>query len=153
MKTPKDFEYDLWISDDGACMVRIKSTGEVIEVEREVMRVPRLEEKRLRREIQTEQENGGQLFLKLQPTDETGETWLVDTYDFQSELMVNIFKDKFCKTLTPTQLSIFRECLLGEHGVREYAWTHNVSHVAVLKTIMAIRKKFKKYFSDRLPNA
>ncbi len=50
MKTPKDFEYDLWISDDGACMVRIKSTGEVIEVEREVMRVPRLEEKRLRRE-------------------------------------------------------------------------------------------------------
>lgn len=37
MKTPKDSEYDLWISDDGAYMVRGKSTSEVIEVERDVI--------------------------------------------------------------------------------------------------------------------
>ena len=33
-KTPVEFDYDLWTTEDGKCMVRIKATGEVTEVER-----------------------------------------------------------------------------------------------------------------------
>ena len=44
-KTPVEFDYDLWTTEDGKCMVRIKSTGEVTEVDREVMKALRAEEK------------------------------------------------------------------------------------------------------------
>ena len=50
-KTPVEFDYDLWTTEEGKCMVRIKATGEITEVERSVMQVLRSEEKRLRRTI------------------------------------------------------------------------------------------------------
>ena len=39
MKLPKTtiaFDYDLWTTEDGKCMVRVKRTGEVSEVDRKV---------------------------------------------------------------------------------------------------------------------
>ena len=48
-KTPIEFDYDLWTTEDGKCMVRVKATGEVTEVDREVMKSLRAEEKKLRR--------------------------------------------------------------------------------------------------------
>ena len=51
-KTPIAFDYDLWTTEDGKCMVRVKITGEVTEVDRKVMRILRAEEKRLRRSKQ-----------------------------------------------------------------------------------------------------
>lgn len=48
-KTPAAFDYDLWTTEDGRYMVRIKATGEVTEVQRTVMQLLRTEEKRLRR--------------------------------------------------------------------------------------------------------
>ena len=46
-KTPIEFDYDLWTTEDGKCMVRVKSTGEVTEVDRKVMKMLRAEEKRI----------------------------------------------------------------------------------------------------------
>ena len=48
-KTPIEFDYDLWTMEDGKCMVRVKATGEVTEVDREIMKALRAEEKKLRR--------------------------------------------------------------------------------------------------------
>ena len=48
-KTPIAFDYDLWTTEDGKCMVRVKRTGEVSEVDRKVLRILRAEEKRIRR--------------------------------------------------------------------------------------------------------
>ena len=48
-KTPKEFDYDLWTTEDGKYMVRIKATGETTEVDHEVMKALRSEEKKLRR--------------------------------------------------------------------------------------------------------
>ena len=42
-KTPIEFDYDLWTTEDGKCMVRVKITGEVTEVDRKVMRILRAE--------------------------------------------------------------------------------------------------------------
>ena len=56
MKTPKTpiaFDYDLWTTEDGKCMVRVKITGEVTEVDREVMKALRAEEKRIRRALRS----------------------------------------------------------------------------------------------------
>ena len=52
-KTPIEFDYDLWTTEDGKCMVRVKLTGEVTEVDREVMKSLRAEEKKLRRSYGT----------------------------------------------------------------------------------------------------
>ena len=52
-KTPIEFDYDLWTTEDGKCMVRVKSTGEVTEVDREVMKALRAEEKRIRRALRS----------------------------------------------------------------------------------------------------
>ena len=38
-KTPVEFDYDLWTTEDGKCMVRVKATGETTEVDREVMKM------------------------------------------------------------------------------------------------------------------
>ena len=51
MKTPIEFDYDLWTTEDGKCMVRVKQTGEVCEVSRETMKILRNEEKKLRRSM------------------------------------------------------------------------------------------------------
>ena len=48
-KTPIEFDYDLWTTEDGKCMVRVKRTGEQCEVSKETFRILRSEEKRLRR--------------------------------------------------------------------------------------------------------
>ncbi len=52
-KTPIEFDYDLWTTEDGKCMVRVKITGEVAEVDREVMKALRAEEKRIRRALRS----------------------------------------------------------------------------------------------------
>ena len=52
-KTPIEFDYDLWTAEDGKCMVRVKITGEVTEVDREVMNALRAEEKRIRRALRS----------------------------------------------------------------------------------------------------
>ena len=40
-KTPVEFDYDLWTTEEGKCMVRIKASGGLTGVERAVMRVLR----------------------------------------------------------------------------------------------------------------
>ncbi len=147
-KTPKNFDYDMWIADDGKCMVRIKHTSEVTEVSREVLRVLRAEEQRLRDEIHKEMENGGMLHLELLPDDDTGESWLTDTYDFESELIIEVEKREFCKLLTPKQLSVFNECLMEGKSLTQYASEHSISIPLVSKRINAIRKKAKNFFSE-----
>ena len=51
-KTPIEFDYDLWTTEDGKCMVRVKRTSEQCEVSKETFRILRAEEKKLRRSFQ-----------------------------------------------------------------------------------------------------
>ena len=38
MKTPKDFDYDIWKDDNGHYYIRVKRTGEVTRVSEEIVR-------------------------------------------------------------------------------------------------------------------
>ena len=83
-KTPVEFDYDLWTTEEGKCMVRIKATGEITEVERSVMQVLRSEEKRLRRTISPEQGPSREgktaptvLSLDMLPEDVADSSWLL----------------------------------------------------------------------------
>ena len=50
-KTPIEFDYDLWTTEDSKCMVRVKRTGEQCEVSRGTFRSLRNDEKKLRRSM------------------------------------------------------------------------------------------------------
>ena len=92
-KTPIAFDYDLWTTEDGKCMVRVKRTGEVSEVDRKVMRILRAEEKRIRRSYgsdnTSEDEDGAEkisdtvLSLDAMPEDDVrSAAWLADSRDW-----------------------------------------------------------------------
>ena len=38
MKTPRDFDYDIWKNENGLYYVRVKRTGEVTQVSEEIVR-------------------------------------------------------------------------------------------------------------------
>ena len=100
-KTPVEFDYDLWTTEDGKCMVRIKATGEVTEVERTVMQVLRSEEKRFRRAMSLDQEADRDgiskptiLSLDVLPEDVTDSNWLADTVDYTEEISTKLLEQR-----------------------------------------------------------
>ena len=105
-KTPIEFDYDLWTTEDGKCMVRVKITGEVTEVDREVMKILRAEEKMLRRSYgsdgASEDEDGEEktsdavLSLDAMPEDDVKTAaWLADSYDLAKEVTMQLMVKTF----------------------------------------------------------
>lgn len=156
-KTPIAFDYDLWTTEDGKCMVRVKRTGEVCEVSREAMQVLRNEEKKLRRSYASdgvsEDEEGNDkasdaiLSLDALPDDDVrSSAWLADPNN-QIEMALNeICIEDLRKSLSSNQREIFEVVMLGGMGVREYARQKGLNHKTVVEAIASIRKKAKKYF-------
>ena len=107
-KTPIEFDYDLWTTEDGKCMVRVKCTGEQCEVNRETFRSLRLEEKRVRRSYTKpalsdeadENESGASvLSLDVMPDDVETPSWLIDPYDSISEVELKMLEEDFLKKI------------------------------------------------------
>lgn len=84
-------------------MVRVKATGEVTEVSREVMKALRAEEKRMRRSfasesLDDEQAEGGNTVLSLDalPDDDVkSAAWLADPHSFTEELTMRMLIENF----------------------------------------------------------
>lgn len=161
MKKLIDFEYDLWTTEDGRCMVRVRLTKEECQVDRETFRLLRAEEKRLRRERTPEKEKtvgkkeailSSQVNqpLSLQTicstSDENGEFWLADTRDFANEVVISQFLEQFRQQLTLKQLDVFEKCLLGGMSLRTHSRETGCAFSTVKGIQDEIRKKFKKIF-------
>lgn len=122
MKTPIEFDYDLWTTEEGKCMVRVKLTGEVCEVSRETMRVLRNEEKKLRRSktgvpiagCKDEDETATLLsldFVSVQDAEEMSPAWLEDPNDLEETVLTSVI-EQMCEILsisTKTGYRILRE--------------------------------------------
>ena len=156
-KTPIEFDYDLWTTEDGKCMVRVKRTGEVSEVDREVMKVLRAEEKKLRRsygaDSTSEDEDGEEkssetvLSLDALPEDDVkSSAWLADPSNNIEMALTEMCIEDFRKTLSSIQGEIFEIVMLGGMGVREYARLKGLNHKTVVEAVASMRKKLKKYF-------
>ena len=156
-KTPIEFDYDLWTTEDGKCMVRVKRTGEVSEVDREVMKVLRAEEKKLRRsygaDSTSEDEDGEEkssetvLSLDALPEDDVkSSAWLADPSNNIEMALTEMCIEDFRKTLSTIQGEIFEVVMLGGMGVREYARLKGLNHKTVVEAVASMRKKLKKYF-------
>lgn len=140
-----EFDYDLWTTEEGKYMVRIRSTGEVAEVDRAVMRVLRADEKRNRR-ASAQGKRLSVLSLDILPEDIADSRWLADKHDFMDDVLMNESICEFQKMLTENQRSAFYAVILQGKGVREYAQEKGINHKSVVETMALIRKKAKKYF-------
>ena len=157
-KTPIAFDYDLWTTEDGKCMVRVKRTGEVSEVDRKVMRILRAEEKRIRRSCgsdnTSEDEDGAEkisdtvLSLDAMPEDDVKTAaWLADSYDLAKEVTMQLMVKTFYAGLTEKQRGVFEHCMIAGESLSSYAREIGVDYTTVQETRNALRKKFKKFFS------
>lgn len=150
-KTPATFDYDLWTTEDGKYMVRIKATGEVVEVERTVMQLLRTEEKRLRRGSHVPQGSDLEtnskptiLSLDVLPEDIASSRWMIDPKDYTEEISTRVLEAILCESLTPTQFSIYQACILNGASYKAYADRMGVSYQSVQNAIRLIQKKAKK---------
>ena len=148
---------DLWTTEDGKCMVRVKATGETTEVDREVMKALRNEEKKLRRSYDTggasDSEDGEEtqpssvLSLDAVPEDEVNApTWLADPHDFTNEVVTKIQEAEFMEQLTAREREVFLFCIQYGGSQQEYAASSGLSISRVCKLVAAIRKKAKIFF-------
>ncbi|CAK7024427.1 MAG: hypothetical protein EUB_02273 [Eubacterium sp.] len=152
-KTPIDFDYDLWTTEDGKCMVRVKSTGEVTEVSRDVMKALRAEEKRLRRSFTGENEDDEEsvsttvLSLDTVPDEEiSSSAWLSDGGDFVREIVLADMEREFRATLTKIQCEVYETVLIGGMKPYDFSKRKRVSASSITQHIHAIQKKAKKFF-------
>lgn len=110
MKALKDFDYNLWTTEENGVkkyFVGIKATGEVTEVDAEVMKLLRNEEKKMRRHIEEEIELGTPLSLDSAAGDESNSTWLTDAYDLGEEVQTEIMEETFIFSLSPLQKEVY----------------------------------------------
>ena len=153
-KTPVEFDYDLWTTEDGKCMVRVKATGETTEVDREVMKTLRNEEKKLRRSYDTssssDSEDGEEthsstvLSLDAVPEDDVkSSAWLADPLNNIEAAETELFIAEFRRSLSSNQHEVFDAVLIGGMRVREYARLKGINHKSAVETVAAIRKKLK----------
>lgn len=153
-KTPIEFEYDLWTAKEGKYMVRIKATGEICEVDTETMRFLRAEEKKLRRALYKSSQITTQVikepFISLGCFKGDGNTpfplCLENQYDIEKIVMENILVERFLATLSPKQLGVYQNCIIGGKQYVEYAKEISASYQYIQDCIAAIRKKAKKFF-------
>ena len=156
-KTPIEFDYDLWTTEDGKCMVRVKATGEVTEVDREIMKALRAEEKKLRRsygsdansedEDSEEKPSGADLSLDALPDDDVKTSaWLADPHDFTNDITTQMLEAELIASLTDVQLDLYRKCIVEGKPLREYAREERINFKCAWKRRELIQKKAKKIF-------
>ena len=155
MKTPIEFDYDLWTTEDGKCMVRVKQTGEVCEVSRETMKILRNEEKKLRRSmsgvpvIGCEEEETTLLsldYVSYEGGEDMSPAWLADPLDFENDALFHIRLKEFKAVLTPLELSVFECCIVRDLTMRGYEEGFHVDKSKVSRAKKSIQEKYKKFF-------
>ena len=148
MYKSKEFDYDLWTTTENGTKhywARVKATGEVTEVSHEVMKFLRAEEKRVYREITAIKKHGSPLSLDVSH-DEEKEYWLEDHGASVSEIETALYEEEFRKLLTPVQLAVFDECILGNTTLTVFARKRGITKQSASDAVDGIRKKAKNYF-------
>lgn len=155
-KTPIEFDYDLWTTEDGKCMVRVKCTGEETEVDRSTMRILRAEEKKLRRSKTgvpisgCEEETATLLsldYVSVQEAEDMSPAWLEDQNSGIDVVIVKMLEEEFRSTLTAKQMKVYASCVIGNMAYSDYAKKNGISVTSVYRIVNTIRENAKNFFS------
>lgn len=149
MKTLKEFDYDLWTTNEAGrkkYFARVKNTGEVTEISLEVRRYLMSQEKQLRRE-RMNQDTELSLEAVCEDIRANESLWLFDAeMGPEDKVLLKRSIGEFIEELTPNQRDIFQNCMINGVGLREYARSRSLNHKSLCEASEAIRKKLKKFF-------
>ncbi len=159
MKTPKDFDYDIWKDDSGHYYIRVKHTGETTRVSEEVVRELWRELYRMdkyRKDTTITDEDGSQ-HTRILSLDENGtasqkghsapnEAWLISRENAYDDIEFELLEQDFLKTLTMKQQRLYRLRFKQGLTVSECADRIGINTRNVDKMICLIRKKAKLFF-------
>lgn len=159
MKTPKDFDYDIWKDDDGHYFIRVKRTGEVTRVSEEVVRELWMELYRMdkyRKDTTITEADGSQhsrLFSlddswaanpELRPT--KNEPWLFSRENSFEDIELEMLERDFLRMLPERQKIIYQLRFKQGFTLEECAARIGTSRRNVDSLIRKIRKKAKLFF-------
>ena len=159
MKTPKDFDYDIWKDDDGHYFIRVKRTGEITRVSEEVVRELWMELYRMdkyRKDTTITDADGSQhsrLFSlddswaanpELRPT--KNEPWLLSKENSFEDIELELLERDFLKMLTEKQRRVYHLRFVMGLTVSECAKRIGTNKANIDKHILRIRKKAKIFF-------
>ncbi|WP_409969654.1 hypothetical protein RFF05_07010 [Bengtsoniella intestinalis] len=160
MTTPKEFDYDLWTTEDGKCYMRVKRTGEQCEINRETMRLLRSEAKKMQREQEGIPvygvRNGKSVVVErttmlsldyVSAGEDMDSAWAVDASQTEHSHMISALEQELRDALTPKQFDIYIHCLLGGETYTAYAHRNAIHESAVRKAVRLIRVKAKNIFA------
>ncbi len=152
-KTPTDFDYVLWTTEDGRYMVRVKSTGEETEVDKETIRFLRAEEHRARDYATKSDSDKLQDAVSLSglytddPSKEMDTSKMIaDPTDFTQDIITAAVEQEFLTSLTLAQRKIYIEVIKKGVTQKDYSKTYSICESVVSRHIQAIRKKAKNFF-------
>ena len=159
MKTPKDFDYDIWKDGDGHYFIRVKRTGEVTRVSEEVVRELWMELYRMdkyRKDTTITEADGSQhsrLFSlddswaanpELRPT--KNEPWLFSRENSFEDIELEMLERDFLRMLPERQKIIYQLRFKQGFTLEECAARIGTSRRNVDSLIRKIRKKAKLFF-------
>lgn len=159
MRTPRDFDYDIWKDDNGYYYVRVKRTGETTRVSAEVVRelwreLYRMEKHRRDTTIaETDGSHHSRIYSLDSGMDASedlrtiqNEPWLISRNDPFADVETRLIEQDFMNLLTDKQRAVYRLHFKLGMTAAECAAHNHTSVRNVEKLISALRKKAKDFF-------
>ena len=159
----KEFEYDLWTTKDGHYYARIKATGDVCEVPKEIFQYLRCQEKEsyrnqvLKRVItdnasadESTKRKAAVVFpLPLEPMKENMDdsAWGYDEFDFTDIVSLSMMLTEFEQTLSKKQREVYTCIFKNRETVSDFAVRKEMCERSVWYILERIRKKAEKFFN------
>lgn len=151
-----DFPYYLWTTDNGTrCWARVKVTGEVVEISREVMQELRKEQDRIKKEKEELDSHAGKnarqyyeinhpLPLEASYAELSDSEWLISQDTPESQFAAFELEQQLISTLTDRQRDCYLCCAVLGESRSEYARRVGISTYRVSEIFDQIAQKLKK---------
>ncbi len=159
MKTPKDFDYDIWKDDSGHYYIRVKRTGETTRVSEEVVRelwrdLYRMD--KYRKDTTITDEDGSQ-HTRILSLDEDStasekgcsaptESWLVCRENAYDDVEFELMEQDFINTLTAKQRRLYHLRFKMKLSVLQCAEQIGTTESNAEQMLLRIKKKAKLFF-------
>lgn len=156
----KNFDYDLWTTDDGKKFARVRRTSEVCEVDEETMKLLRSAEKRAYRELELQgnldsDDPDERLKASIRypcsfevADDENDEesVLLASGQDLEAEIIAKQMEEDFISTLTAYQKEIYICVIRNKESQASFAQRKGVKKQSINENVALIRKKAKIFW-------
>lgn len=158
----KNFAYDLWKTKDGRCWARVRATGQVTEISKEVMQDLRREEKAIWRYEQECDEDAGEQEqqtyeishpLSLDVQNETLEqstppSWAISHDNIEVEALSLVIEHQLLEILTERERAFYQYCIIEGKSKKMFANKYGISVRRTSAIFVQIKRKLKKLLDD-----